>query len=327
MTYQGTPGLLTPGDSSAFSGAVPAIAVAIQFDSATSSWSTPGIATILVDRAGNTSGTVSVGFATADGTAVAGVDYASTSGSLTFAPGVTTQSISVPLLDARIAVGDFAFTITLSTPAGGATLGTPATTTVIIDVDNQGGQYHIYIVDTNSGAVVQDGTNSGSLPWAIAQSNANPSSSPALPNGIVFEIPGTGVQTISPIAVLPTIIQPVEIDGYSQPGSQTNTPVTGDTATILVQIDGSQLVGQRDQRPDDRGLRLHGQRPDHHGLQRGRHRARDSVHALPPRCDRHPHLGQFHRGGPVQCRAGHHRRSDPESGRQPGRHHRGLLEQ
>ena len=243
VTYQGTPSLLMPGDSSAFSGAAPAIAVAIQFASATSSWSTPGIATILVDRAGNTSGTVSVGFATADGTAVAGVDYASTSGSLTFAPGVTTQSISVPLLDARIAVGDFAFTITLSTPAGGATLGTPATTTVIIDVDNQGGQFHIYIVDTDSGAVVQDGTNSGSLPWAIAQSNANPSSSPALPNEIVFAIPGTGVRTIQPTAVLPTITEPVAIDGYSQPGSQTNTTATGDTATLLVQIDGSQLVG------------------------------------------------------------------------------------
>ena len=234
---------MTPGDSSAFSGAVPAIAVAIQFDSATTSWSTPGIATILVDRAGNTSGTVSVGFATADGTAVAGVDYASTSGSLAFAPGVTTRSIIVPLLDARIAVGDFAFTITLSTPAFGATLGTPATTTVIIDVDNQGGQYHIYIVDTNSGAVTNDATNRGSLPWAIAQSNANPSSSPALLNEIVFAIPGTGLQTISPIAVLPTITEPVEIDGYSQPGSQTNTTATGDTATILVRIDGSQLAG------------------------------------------------------------------------------------
>ena len=51
------------------------------------------------------------------------------------------------------------------------------------------------------------------------------------------------MRTIQPTAVLPTITEPVAIDGYSQPGSQTNTTATGDTATLLVQIDGSQLVG------------------------------------------------------------------------------------
>jgi hypothetical protein len=42
---------------------------------------------------------VTVEFATADGTAVAGVDYANTSGTLTFAPGETSKTITVELLN------------------------------------------------------------------------------------------------------------------------------------------------------------------------------------------------------------------------------------
>jgi hypothetical protein len=42
---------------------------------------------------------VTIDFATADGTAVAGVDYVATLGTLTFAPGETTKTITVPVLD------------------------------------------------------------------------------------------------------------------------------------------------------------------------------------------------------------------------------------
>jgi len=42
---------------------------------------------------------VTVGFATVDGTAIAGVDYVATSGMLTFAPGETTKTITVEVLD------------------------------------------------------------------------------------------------------------------------------------------------------------------------------------------------------------------------------------
>ena len=41
---------------------------------------------------------VSVSFATADGTAIAGTDYASTSETVTFSPGMTSQTVTVPLL-------------------------------------------------------------------------------------------------------------------------------------------------------------------------------------------------------------------------------------
>jgi hypothetical protein len=41
---------------------------------------------------------VSVNFSTADGTAIAGTDYAATSETVTFSPGMTAQTVTVPLL-------------------------------------------------------------------------------------------------------------------------------------------------------------------------------------------------------------------------------------
>jgi hypothetical protein len=58
---------------------------------------------------------------------------------------------------------------------------------------------------------------------------------------INFNIPGSGVHTISPLTVLPTITQSVTIDGYTQPGSSPNTnpPTIGINAVILIQLSGT----------------------------------------------------------------------------------------
>ncbi len=75
---------------------------------------------------------VSVQYATADGTAKAGSDYTATSGTLTFAAGESVKTIAVPILADRLDEPDETFTFTLSNVSGGATLGTPATATVTI---------------------------------------------------------------------------------------------------------------------------------------------------------------------------------------------------
>ena len=51
-----------------------------------------------VDRFGGSDGTVTVAYTTQDASAVAGTDYTATSGTLTFAPGVTSQTLSIPTL-------------------------------------------------------------------------------------------------------------------------------------------------------------------------------------------------------------------------------------
>ena len=64
------------------------------------------------------SGTVTVDYATADGTATAGSDYTATSGTLSFAAGETHKSVSVPVLDDAHDEGSETLTLTLSNPSG-----------------------------------------------------------------------------------------------------------------------------------------------------------------------------------------------------------------
>ena len=78
----------------------------------------------------------------------------------------------------------------------------------------------------------------GSLRQAITDANAN-----AGADSIVFNIPGSGVQTIAPLTALPVITDTVTIDGYTQPGSSPNTLAVGDDAVLLIELSGANLGG------------------------------------------------------------------------------------
>src|SRR5262245_60823472 len=65
-----------------------------------------GNAQVAVYLSGVSQNTVTVQYATANGTATAPADYASTTGTLTFTPGETSKSISVPLVNDGITEGD-----------------------------------------------------------------------------------------------------------------------------------------------------------------------------------------------------------------------------
>src|SRR5207302_5853467 len=58
-----------------------------------------GQAQIIVTRTGGSTGTVTVRFATSNGTARAGVNYTTVSGTLSFGPGVISQVFNVPIID------------------------------------------------------------------------------------------------------------------------------------------------------------------------------------------------------------------------------------
>jgi len=76
--------------------------------------------------------TITVQYATANGTAAAGLDYTSVTGTLTFNPGVTSQVINIPILNDSINEADETFTLTLSSPTN-VNLGTATTVTTITD--------------------------------------------------------------------------------------------------------------------------------------------------------------------------------------------------
>jgi hypothetical protein len=81
---------------------------------------------------------VTVQYATANGTATggsscaSGVDYQTASGTLTFSPGDTTSTVAVAICGDAVDEPDETFTLALSSPTGGAVLGTHATATVTI---------------------------------------------------------------------------------------------------------------------------------------------------------------------------------------------------
>ena len=88
---------------------------------------------------------VSVGYATANGTATAGADYTATSGTLSFAAGVTSQQISVPILRDTLTEPTETFTVTLSNPTG-ATLTTAKATGTITDTSTAPSTGSVYNV-------------------------------------------------------------------------------------------------------------------------------------------------------------------------------------
>lgn len=93
-----------------------------------------GSAIITVQRRAGFQGAVTVNYATSDSTAVAGVDYISTSGTLTFAQGESNKTFAVPIIAGKF-VGSKRIGLTLNAVTGQAVLG--AQTTAALNIQGQ----------------------------------------------------------------------------------------------------------------------------------------------------------------------------------------------
>jgi surface-anchored protein len=97
---------------------------------------TAGAATITVNRSFGSDGPVTVDFATSDGTAHAGVDYTATSGTLSFAAGETSKTITIPIAVDGFVENNETINLTLSNPTGGAELGGRTSAVLTMNEDN-----------------------------------------------------------------------------------------------------------------------------------------------------------------------------------------------
>jgi len=93
---------------------------------------TAGMAVIPVSRTVGTNGAVTIAYATSNGTATTPDFYTATTGVLSFADGVNSMNISVPIINNTLGQANRDFRLTLSTITGGALAGTQLTTTVTI---------------------------------------------------------------------------------------------------------------------------------------------------------------------------------------------------
>ena len=114
---------------------------------------------------------VTVGYATANGTATAGSDYTAASGTLTFAPGVTSQKINVGVTGDAAVESDETFTVTLTAPSG-ATLATAAATGTITNDDVAPA---LPTVSVASATVAEGNSGSSTLGFTVSLSKASTS--------------------------------------------------------------------------------------------------------------------------------------------------------
>jgi outer membrane protein assembly factor BamB len=118
---------------------------------------------------------VSVDYSTVNGTALAGIDYTATSGTLTFAPGETSKTILVPTLDDGLADPTKGFTVNLSNPTGGAITNGQGVGTILDDTK-------FYVVDgsasdrtyqyASAGAALGNNTLSDTAPRGVTTTAA-----------------------------------------------------------------------------------------------------------------------------------------------------------
>jgi hypothetical protein len=95
-----------------------------------------GTVPVIVDRTGGSSGAVSVAYTTSNGTAMAGANYAATSGTLSWTDGdAKPKTFSVAIMNTTPFTGSKAFTVALSGPSGGATISNPGSASVTINGD------------------------------------------------------------------------------------------------------------------------------------------------------------------------------------------------
>ncbi len=94
-----------------------------------------GSLSLTINRNGGSFGSVSVSYNSFDGSAIAGSDYATSSGSLSFADGEVSKTITIDLINDATYEADESFTVQLSNIVGAATLGIDLNTVTILDDD------------------------------------------------------------------------------------------------------------------------------------------------------------------------------------------------
>jgi hypothetical protein len=154
-----------------------------------------GTVTLTATRTGGSYGAASVNYGTANGTATAGADYTTKSGTLNWADGdAASKTFTVTILDDAVYEGNETFAVNLS-GASGASLGSPASATVTI-VDNEtpspsfggssviGGKLHSTLSGLSSGATVVLQVSSDLKTWTPIQTNTVSGSTLSITNTI-----------------------------------------------------------------------------------------------------------------------------------------------
>ncbi|HEX7828008.1 MAG TPA: Calx-beta domain-containing protein [Thermoanaerobaculia bacterium] len=190
-----------------------------------------------------------VAYTTNPGTATAGPgnDYTTTAGTLTFAAGDLSETITVPILDDTTLEAPETFTATLSTPSAGATLGANTNATVTINDSPAGtAQFSVAAVTATeeSGSVVLTVTRTGgtegplTVNYSTAPGTATPPGDYTTAAGTVtFPAGDATPQTITITLIDDFVVEPDETFTVTLTGAAAGSP-----STAVVTIDDGDVA-------------------------------------------------------------------------------------
>ncbi len=193
-----------------------------------------GTATATVTRTGPTTGTLMVDFATMDDSATAGSDYTATTGTLTFAPGDTTETFTITITNDAVAELPETIFLKLSNPTGGAQLGTFSSAVLTVQ-DNETAKFEFdpatYTVaehgSTATITIVRKGANSAAqnVSFSTADGSATAGNDyTAVTNSVIAFAAGETKKTVTV-----TLLDDVVIEGNETVTLKLSNPSGGAT--------------------------------------------------------------------------------------------------
>jgi hypothetical protein len=163
-------------------------------------------------------GPVTVNFATADGTATAGSDYTATTGTLTFAPGSTSQNVTVSITGDTTIEADETFFVNLSGAVGGSIGDAQGQGTITNDDVAAISVGDASVVEGNSGTVdliapvtlSQPSPSQVTVAFATADNTATAGSDYTATSGVLTFAPGTTALGVTVSVIGDTTAEPDE---------------------------------------------------------------------------------------------------------------------
>ena len=189
--------------------------------------------------------TVTVDFATADGTATAPSDYTSTSGTVTFAPGQTTRPITIPVIGDTVVEPDETFTVNLSNPVNATISQTPGTGTIVND-DVSGFSINDVVISEGDQGTTNAVFTVTLSPPNIGTSTVNFATADGTASAPADYTSTSGTLTFAPGVVTQTINVPIIGDTLTEPNETFTVTLSGAVNATIARATGTGTIRNDD---------------------------------------------------------------------------------